>query len=104
MKRIGRFLAYINRARQYVGILQSLLVLSIFAKLFELNLKWWGYLCIIPITIVGYLVIGFADTRWGFRKWEIMNIEENSPIRMQDHKRIKEIHDKIHENNDTVKD
>ncbi len=93
MKTIGRYLAYINRARQYLGILNSSLLLIILLNSFDITLKWFWYPVLIFGAVVIFLIVGFVDTKLGIRKMEYLNVEHNHPIQMEIHKMIKEIYD-----------
>jgi len=94
-KRIGRFLAYINRARQYIGIINSSLLLVILLKSFDIVLAWYWYPVLIVCTVAVMLVFGFFDTILGFRKMEMLNVEHNHPIQMEIYKMVKEINKKL---------
>ncbi len=94
-KRIGRYLAYINRARQYIGIVNSSLLLIIFLNSFDIALRWYWYPVLIVGAVVLFVIIGFIDIKSGIRAMEMLVTEKNSPIRMEMYKLIKEIHKKL---------
>ncbi len=93
-KRIGRYLAYINRARQYIGIVNSSLLLIIFLNSFDIILRWYWYPVLVIGAVVLFVIIGFIDIKSGIRAMEMLVTEKNSPIRMEMYKMIKEIHKK----------
>lgn len=95
MKRIGKYLAYINRARQYIGIINSSLLLILLLKSFGIVLQWWWYPLLVIGTVLVMLVVGFIDTKLGIRKMEYLNIEQNYPLKMEEYKMVKELHKKL---------
>jgi len=103
MEAIGRWIAYINRARQYIGIINSSVLLIILLNSFDVTLKWYWYIAIIPSTMFLFVLAGYVETKLGLRSMEIMNIEENSPLHMESFQLIKDIKNKFDENNDPVK-
>ncbi len=94
-QRIGRFLAYINRARVHVATFNAALLLTVVLKQFSINIPWWGYPLLMIATLCVFILIGYIDTKTGFRKMEMLNNEENRPITMEIHKMIKEVHEKL---------
>jgi len=94
-KRIGRYLAHINRARQYIGIVNSSLLLIILLNSFDIFLKWYWYPVLIVGAVILFVIIGFIDTKLGIRAMEMLVTEKHSPIRMEMYKMIKEIHKKL---------
>jgi len=79
MKRTGRWLAYIRRAQGYISILNSAMILIILLKTFGVSLNWYWYPVIIPVALVGFLVVGFLDTKLGIRRMEMLDNEMNHP-------------------------
>ena len=102
MKRIGRFLAYINRARQYVGIINSSLLLIILLNTFEIFLKWYWYPILMLSAIVLFFLVGFIDTKLGVRKMEYLDVEKNQPIKMGTFNMVKKIYDDLYEDNYSI--
>ena len=94
-RRIGRFLAYINRARVHVATFNAALLLTVLLKQFNINIPWWGYPLLMIATLCVFVVIGYIDTKAGFRKMEMLNNEQNQPIRMETYEMIKEIHKSV---------
>lgn len=103
-RRIGKWLSYVNRARQYIGILNSCLLLVILLKQFDVILQWYWYPVIIFTTIIIFLSVGFLDVRLGIRRAETITGEQNSPIRMEMHKMLKQIHKSLYEDNNVSGD
>ncbi len=95
LEKIGDWLAYINRARQYIGIVNSSLLLIILLKSFDVVLAWYWYPVLIIGTVLVMLIFGWVDTKLGIRKMEYLSIEKNQPIKMRDHVMLEEIHAKL---------
>lgn len=91
MKRLGRFLAYIERGRKYVGIANSALILIIFLQTAGFELKILHYVLLVIAAIVLYVMIGFVDTVMGLRRMENLDNEKNNPIRMKIYENTKKI-------------
>lgn len=101
-RKTGRWLSYINRARQYVGILNSSLLLIILLKTFGIVFRWYWYPLLVIGTVIIFLIVGYFDTRLGIRKAEMLSGEINSPIRMDMHRMIKRIYKDMYENNNAL--
>lgn len=96
-RRIGRWLAYINRARQYIGIVNSSFLIIILLGTYDVKLTWYWYPAMVIVALMMFLIIGFIDTHSGVRKNEIRNMEENSPLHMEMYRDIKKIKEKLDE-------
>lgn len=95
MKRLGRFLAYMERGRKYVGIANSALILAIFLQTAGFDLAIIHYVLLVIAALVMYIFVGFIDTIMGLRKMENFNNEQNSPIHMETYKNTEEILKKL---------
>lgn len=91
MKRLGRFLAYIERGKKYVAIANSALIFIIFLQTTNIEMKPIYYILLPVAAIIMYVVIGFVDTSLGLRRMENYDNEKNNPIRMKTYKNTKEI-------------
>lgn len=60
-----------------------------------IDLKWYWYIGIFILIISGGVVFGYFEQRSGIRKYEMLNNEHNQPIRMEIHKMVTEIHEKL---------
>ena len=103
-KRIGRYLAYINRTRQYQGIIAFVVYTVLLLGNFDVHLKWYMYILLIPGIIFLSVLWGFIDTKLGIRKMEYYDIEKNQPIRMEMYEMVKRIYKDIYENTDVSGD
>jgi len=81
--RLGRMLAYINRAKQYISTVNSLILVILLLKSFDVKLKLYMYPGLILLTIFIFLVIGFIDTKLGIRRMESLDNELNRPVLME---------------------
>ena len=95
MKRLGRFLAYMERGRKYVGIANSALILAIFLQTAGFDLAIVHYVLLIIAALVMYIFVGFIDTVMGLRKMENFSNEQNSPIHMDTYNNTNKILNKL---------
>lgn len=72
-----RYLIYFDRARRYLSIVQTIMVLSMSLKIFNFSAIW--YYMLIPVIIVASLIVGYFDTRWGIREEEARNNNGQNP-------------------------
>lgn len=93
VKTIIRWKVYYDRGRSYVSMIQSILMVSIFIKLFELSS--YSYLILIPGFIIGMLVIGYLDKKYKLRELEIKEINTQNLIIKQIATDVQEIIRKI---------
>ena len=91
MKRLGRFIAYMERGRKYVGIANSALILAIFFQTAGFELKIIHYVLLVIAALVIYILVGFVDTIMGLRRMENFNNEQNSPVHMKTLQNTEEI-------------
>jgi preprotein translocase subunit SecG len=86
-----RWKVYFDRSRMYIGYLQFFLIGVVFIQSFKD--KPWGDLIFsyalisIPLLFVLFivfsLVIGYVDSRLGFREEEMRNLSKSNPVMME---------------------
>jgi predicted membrane protein len=77
VKIIVRYLIYFDRARRYISIAQTILVIIMFLKIFDLAKIW--YYILVPIVVILALVVGYLDTKLGIREEETRNMNTQNP-------------------------
>ncbi|HEX2919788.1 MAG TPA: hypothetical protein VHO50_01350 [Bacteroidales bacterium] len=102
-KSLIRWKVYIDRSRMYIGYIQFFLIGIVFLK--EYKDTSWGEkifeytLVSIPVSIILFillsLVLGYLDSRLGFREEEQRNLSKSNPITMEMLAQLKEINKKI---------
>lgn len=90
-KNLIRWKVYIDRSRMYIGYIQFFLIGIVFLK--EYKETWWGEkvfdyaLISIPISVVLFvllsLILGYLDSKFGFREEEQRNLSRSNPITME---------------------
>lgn len=98
-----RWKVYIDRSRMYIGYIQFFLIGIVFLK--EYKDTWWGEkifeytLISIPVSIVLFiflsLILGYLDSKLGFREEEQRNLSKSNPITMEMLAQLKEINKKL---------
>ena len=98
-----RWKVYFDRSRMYIGYLQFFLIGVVFIQSFKD--QPWGDLIFkyavisIPILFVLFilfsLLIGYVDSRFGFREEEMRNLSRSNPVMMEILESIKEIRKEI---------
>ncbi len=93
---IGRWVAYARRAQGYVSILNLLMlvILTVDAKT-AWDIPLFMYIVSLPVILTGMILVGYIDTSSGIREAEMLNNEQNQPIKMEDHDMLKDIHEKL---------
>ena len=89
-KSLIRWKVYIDRSKMYIGYVQFLLIIFVFIKSLGDNLVtefvFNSPLIAVPIILVIFvlasLVIGYLDSRLGFREEEIRNHSKSNPVLM----------------------
>lgn len=100
-----RWKVYFDRSRMYVGYLQFFLIGIVFIQSFKG--QWWGDLIFsyalisIPVLLILFiifsLIIGYIDSRMGFREEEMRNLSKSNPVMMEILESIKELKKEIAE-------
>jgi hypothetical protein len=90
-KSLIRWKVYFDRSRMYIGYLQFFLIGVVFIQSFK-DQPWgevfFRYTLIsIPILFVLFifssLLIGYIDSRYGFREEEMRNLSRSNPVMME---------------------
>jgi hypothetical protein len=99
-----RWKVYFDRSRMYIGYLQFFLIGVVFIQSFKD--KPWGELifqyALITIPVMFFLFIGFSlilgyiDSKFGFREEELRNLTKSNPVMMELLESIKDIQKDIH--------
>jgi hypothetical protein len=98
-----RWKIYFDRSRMYIGYIQFFLIGIVFLQSFKE--KPWGvfiykYAIIsFPVAIILFiflsLVLGYLDTKLGFRAEELRNLTKSNPVMEEILDNLKEIKEKI---------
>jgi hypothetical protein len=98
-----RWKIYIDRSRMYIGYLQFFLIAIVFLEKYQD--KPWGkkifeYAVIsLPVAIILFiifsLILGYLDSKLGFREEEQRNLSKSNPIMMEMLAQLHEINKKI---------
>jgi hypothetical protein len=100
-----RWKVYFDRSRMYIGYLQFFLIGVVFIQSFKG--QPWGDLIFkyallsIPILFILFifvsLLIGYVDSRFGFREEEMRNLSKSNPVMMEILESVKELKKEISE-------
>ena len=98
-----RWKVYFDRSRMYIGYIQFFLIGIVFLESFKD--KAWGQfifkyaLIAIPVALLLFialsLLLGFLDSRFGFREEEMRNLSRSNPVIMEIAGSVKEIKDQL---------
>jgi amino acid permease len=98
-----RWKVYFDRSRMYIGYIQFFLIGIVFLQSFkdrpfgELIFKY--AIISIPIAFILFillsLVLGYLDSKLGFREEEMRNLSKSNPVMMEMLNQLKEINRKI---------
>ena len=98
-----RWKIYFDRSRMYIGYIQFFLIGIVFLQSFKD--QQWGELLFkyavisIPIALILFiflsLVLGYLDTKLGFREEELRNLSKSNPVMMEMLVSLKEIKEKL---------
>ncbi|MEO0331954.1 MAG: hypothetical protein AAF223_09740 [Bacteroidota bacterium] len=94
-----RWKVYIDRARMYIGYIQFFMIGVVFMEAFRdqsFGQFIFQYIYIsIPILfilfIVGSIIIGYLDSRFGLREEELRNLSSSNPVLRDSQQELKEI-------------
>jgi len=108
-----RWKIYFDRSRMYIGYIQFFLIGIVFLQSFKG--QNWGELIFryavisIPIALILFvflsLLLGYLDTKLGFREEELRNLSKSNPVMMEMLDSLKEIKERLkllEENNKKV--
>jgi hypothetical protein len=87
----------------YIGYVQFLLIIFVFIKSlgdnpvteFVFNSPMIAVPIILVIFVVASLLLGYLDSRLGFREEEIRNHSKSNPVLMEIKKSLAELNDKV---------
>lgn len=97
-----RWKIYIDRARMYIGYINFFMIGIVFLRSFK-DTSWGAYIfekyyISFPILIAAFLIlsliIGYIDTKLGFREEELRNSSSSNPVLMEILKNVKELNKK----------
>jgi hypothetical protein len=100
-----RWKVYFDRSRMYIGYLQFFLVGVVFIQSFK-DQPWrdliFKYALIsIPVLFILFifvsLLIGYVDSKFGFREEELRNLSKSNPVMMEILESVKELKKEISE-------
>ena len=102
-KSLIRWKVYIDRSKMYMGYIQFLLIIFVTieslgdnpVKEFVFTRPMIALPTILVIFILFSLVIGYLDSRLGFREEEIRNHSKSNPVLMDIQKSLAELNDKV---------
>jgi len=98
-----RWKIYFDRSRMYIGYLQFFLIGIVFLQSFK-NRPWgeliFKYALIsIPVALVLFiflsLLLGYLDSKLGFREEELRNLSKSNPVMMEMLAQLKVINEKL---------
>jgi len=98
-----RWKIYFDRSRMYIGYIQFFLIGYVFLKDFQD--KPWGEMIFkyavisIPVGLILFiflsLLLGYIDTKLGFREEELRNLSKSNPVMVEMLNSLKEIKQKV---------
>ena len=102
-KTLIRWKVYIDRSKMYIGYVQFLLIIFVFIKSLGDNpvtdFVFTNPLIAVPVILITFiflsLIIGYFDSRLGFREEEIRNHAKSNPVLMDIQKSLAELNDKV---------
>ncbi|TWX47210.1 hypothetical protein ESZ28_17765 [Colwellia hornerae] len=102
-KTLIRWKVYIDRSKMYIGYVQFLLIIFVFIKSlgdnFITEFVFTSPMIAVPIILITFvllsLIIGYLDSRLGFREEEIRNHSKSNPVLMDIQKSLAELNTRI---------
>jgi hypothetical protein len=102
-KSIIRWKVYIDRSRMYISYVQFLLIIFVSIKSlgdnpiseFVFNSPIIAVPIILVIFVIASLILGYLDSRFGFREEEILNHSKSNPVLMDIQRSLNELNDKL---------
>lgn len=98
-----RWKIYFDRSRMYIGYIQFFLIGIVFLQSFK-DEEWGGLLfkyavISIPVVLILFVVLslllGYLDTKLGFREEELRNLSKSNPVMMEMLVSLKEIKEQL---------
>ncbi|WP_299942693.1 hypothetical protein [uncultured Microbulbifer sp.] len=98
-----RWKVYIDRSKMYIGYVQFLMIIFVFIKSLGDNplshFVFKNPILSVPIILIVFvcfsLVLGYLDSKFGFREEEIRNHSKSNPVLMDIQKSIDELSAKV---------
>lgn len=100
---IIRWKVYFDRSRMYIGYIQFFLIGIVFLQSFKD--KPWGEfifnyaLIAIPVALLLFiilsLILGYLDSKLGFREEELRNLSSSNPVLREIHSSLNEIKENL---------
>ncbi len=102
-KSLIRWKVYIDRSKMYIGYVQFLLIIFVFIKSlgdnpvteFVFNSPMIAVPIILFIFVLASLILGYLDSKLGFREEEIRNHSKSNPVLMEIQRSLNELNDKV---------
>jgi len=102
-KSLIRWKVYIDRSKMYIGYIQFLLIIFVFIKSLEQNaitdfvFTYPGLAIplIFAVFLFCSLVLGYLDSKLGFREEEIRNHSRSNPVLMDIQRSLIELNEKV---------
>ncbi len=96
-KSLIRWKVYIDRSKMYIGYVQFLLITLGDNPVteFVFNSPMIAVPIILVIFVIASLLLGYLDSRLGFREEEIRNHSRSNPVLMDIQKSLNELNDKV---------
>jgi hypothetical protein len=98
-----RWKIYFDRSRMYIGYIQFFLIGIVFLQSFKD--RPWGEMIFkyavisIPVALLLFillsLLLGYLDSKLGFREEELRNLSKSNPVMMEMLEELKELNKKI---------
>lgn len=98
-----RWKIYFDRSRMYIGYIQFFMIGIVFMEKFR-DQSWgdWIFkyaLISIPLALVLFvflsLILGYLDTKLGFREEELRNLSKSNPVMMELLETTKEMNERL---------
>ena len=102
-KSLIRWKVYIDRSKMYIGYVQFLLIIFVFIRSlgdnpvteFVFNSPVLAVPIILIVFVLASLVLGYLDSKLGFREEEIRNHAKSNPVLMDIQKSLDELNQKV---------
>lgn len=101
-----RWKIYIDRSRMYIGYIQFFLIALVFLEKYQhtpfgktiFDYAWISLPVAVILFILFSLILGYLDSKLGFRQEELRNLSASNPVMMEILNELKEINRKIEGN------
>lgn len=79
IKRLARYLQYMDRSKRYVSTLQFILIVLMYLDM-RIDFSNWLFYFLMCAIVLSMLIIGFIDKRLKIYEEEQRYISENNPV------------------------